>query len=54
MGRKSIGHQVTNGLRKGAKGQHGEKVSCTSGDFCSTASVTLVFAMTCQLLVVVP
>jgi hypothetical protein len=54
MGRKSIAHQVTNGLGKGAKGPDGEKVYCTSGDFCSTASVTRVFAMPCQLLVVVP
>jgi hypothetical protein len=53
MWRKSIAHQVTNGLGTGAKGPHGEKVYCTSGDFCSTASVTLVFAMTCQLLVIV-
>jgi hypothetical protein len=54
MGRKCISHQVTNGLGKGAEGPHGEKVYCTSGDFCSTSFVTCVFSMTCQLLVVVP
>jgi hypothetical protein len=32
MGKKSIAHQVTNGVGKGAKGLHGEKVYCTSGD----------------------
>jgi hypothetical protein len=53
MGRMSIAHWVTNGLGKGAKGPHGEDVYCTSVDFCST-SVTCVFAMTSQLLVVVP
>jgi hypothetical protein len=32
MARKSIAHQVTNGLPKGAKGPHGKKVYCTSGE----------------------
>ncbi len=50
MAKKSIAHQVSNGLRKGAKGPHGEKVYYTLGDFCSTSFVTRVFTMTYQLL----